>query len=193
MFMNLSLGTTGGRFAWKLSSIRRCNRERQMPKPTTLRSITRTLARLKHVTKIEPNGPQTLAYVLVKNHWGRPSQLEHLTQFLTDTAARMRELTDGKHRCLECGASLAEFRRNKKRAPGGPDARSIAHRDRACRSRCDFSVSCCDVQYDALIVLVAWAGGVVDCDHLRHRNNRNVAFSCPSGASSDRRSPLLAP
>jgi hypothetical protein len=57
-----------------------------MPKPITLRFVTRTLARLKHVTKIEPNGLQTLASVLVTNHWGRPSQLEHLARFLSDTA-----------------------------------------------------------------------------------------------------------
>jgi hypothetical protein len=27
-----------------------------------------------------------------ENHWGRPSQLEHLARFLVETAARMREL-----------------------------------------------------------------------------------------------------
>jgi hypothetical protein len=42
-----------------------------MAKPLTLRFVVRTLLRLKYVAKIEPNGPQTLAYVLVKNHCGR--------------------------------------------------------------------------------------------------------------------------
>jgi hypothetical protein len=41
-----------------------------MTKQITLRFVDRTLLRLKHVTKIEPNGLQTLAYVLVKNQWG---------------------------------------------------------------------------------------------------------------------------
>jgi hypothetical protein len=53
-----------------------------MPNPCiTLRFVVRTLARLRHATKL---GPQTLAYVLVKNRWGRPSQIEHLARFQQD-------------------------------------------------------------------------------------------------------------
>jgi hypothetical protein len=66
-----------------------------MPKQITLQFVTRTLARLKHVTKL---GPHALAYALVKNYQARPSQLEHLALFLLETAARMRQLTEGKHR-----------------------------------------------------------------------------------------------
>jgi hypothetical protein len=49
-----------------------------MPKPTTLRSVTRTLLRLKHATKL---GPDVLAYCLVKNYSAKPA-LEHLAFIL---------------------------------------------------------------------------------------------------------------
>jgi hypothetical protein len=78
-----------------------------MPKPITLRFIFLTLLRLKHETKIEPNGPQTLADILVKNRWGRPSQLKYLAQFLSATAARMRQLMDERQFRLECSAVLS--------------------------------------------------------------------------------------
>jgi hypothetical protein len=71
----------------------------------TLQFVTRTLARLKHTTKL---GPEALAYVLVKEYWGRPSQLEHLAQFLSETAGQMKKLID--RRCLACWASLPESR-----------------------------------------------------------------------------------
>ena len=69
-----------------------------MPKPITLRFVTRTLARLKHVIHL---GPNTLAYALVKNYQAKPSQLEHLAAVSVGHRLAMRELTDGKHRCLE--------------------------------------------------------------------------------------------
>jgi len=50
-----------------------------MPKPITLRFVTRTLARRKWATNL---GPDVLAYALVKAYSGRPSQLEHFARFL---------------------------------------------------------------------------------------------------------------
>jgi hypothetical protein len=95
-------------------------------KQITLRFAVRTLTRLKRTTKLGPNTP---AYALVKAYWGRPSQLEHLARFLSDTAARMRELTDGKHRCLECWTPLPESRWHACYC-------SPACRQRGCRKRC---------------------------------------------------------
>jgi acyl transferase domain-containing protein len=75
----------------------------------TLQFTTRTLARLRHVTKkLEPN---TLAYILVKQRAAKPAHLEHLAQYLADTVARMRELTEGKRRRLSCWTPLPESSR----------------------------------------------------------------------------------
>jgi hypothetical protein len=68
-----------------------------MTKQITLQFVTRTLARLKHSTRL---GPNVIPYALVKAYCGRPSQLEYLARFLLETAERMKKLMD--HRCLEC-------------------------------------------------------------------------------------------
>jgi hypothetical protein len=73
-----------------------------MPKQITLRFIFLTLLRLKHVTKIEPNGPQTLADVLVKNRWGRPSQLRAATGAVFVGDGRADERTDGWQAPVPC-------------------------------------------------------------------------------------------